>query len=112
MDMMPAAVIIIILSIALLYIRSHFRLLSIVSFLVIIILPGPFWLGLITDPSAIGMFGQIGIVLLLFTIDLEFLFEKLLHSMANGYHRRTAPGEYPGMHGVGEVYLTCVARED
>ncbi|MDO9323577.1 MAG: cation:proton antiporter [Methanoregula sp.] len=80
MDLMLAAVIIIILSIVLLYIGNHLGLPSIVSFLVIGMLLGPFGFGLITDQSAIEMFGQIGIVLLLFTIGLEFSFEKLLHS--------------------------------
>ncbi|MEI7857864.1 MAG: cation:proton antiporter [Methanomicrobiales archaeon] len=80
MDIMLAAVVIILLSIALLYIGNHFGLPSIVSFLVIGILLGPFGFGLITDQSAIETFGKIGIVLLLFTIGLEFSFEKLLHS--------------------------------
>ena len=83
MDLMPAIVIIIFLSIALLFIGNHFRVPSIVSFLVIGMLVGPFGpfgLGIITDQSAIETFGQIGIVLLLFTIGLEFSFEKLLHS--------------------------------
>ncbi|MHB8164351.1 MAG: cation:proton antiporter [Methanoregula sp.] len=80
MDLMLAAVIIVFLSIALLYIGSHFRLPSIVSFLIIGMLLGPFGFGLITDQSAIETFGEIGIILLLFTIGLEFSFEKLLHS--------------------------------
>jgi monovalent cation:H+ antiporter-2, CPA2 family len=80
MDLMPAIVIIIFLSIALLFIGNHLRIPSIVSFLVIGMLVGPFGLGIITDQSAIETFGQIGIVLLLFTIGLEFSFEKLLHS--------------------------------
>jgi monovalent cation:H+ antiporter-2, CPA2 family len=80
MDLMLAAVIIISLSIVLLYIGNHLRLPSIVSFLVIGMLLGPFGFGIITDQSAIETFGQIGIVLLLFTIGLEFSFEKLLHS--------------------------------
>ncbi|MFA6129322.1 MAG: cation:proton antiporter [Bacteroidales bacterium] len=62
------------------YFGHHFRLPSIVSFLVIGMLVGPFGLGIISDQSAIETFGQIGIVLLLFTIGLEFSFEKLLHS--------------------------------
>ncbi len=80
MNLMLAAVIIVSLSIALLYIGNQFRLPSIVSFLIIGMLLGPFGLGIITDQSAIETFGQIGIVLLLFTIGLEFSFEKLLHS--------------------------------
>ncbi|MFA4823578.1 MAG: cation:proton antiporter [Methanoregula sp.] len=80
MNLMLAAVIVVILSIVLLYIGNHFRLPSIVSFLIIGMLLGPFGFGLITDQSAIETFGEIGIILLLFTIGLEFSFEKLLRS--------------------------------
>ena len=80
MEMMLAVVILISLAIALLYIGQHFKLPSIVSFLIIGILVGPFGFALITNQSAIEMVGQIGIILLLFTIGLEFSFEKLLHS--------------------------------
>jgi len=80
MDVMLAAVIVISLAIALLYVGSHFRLPSIVSFLIIGMLIGPFGFGLVTDQGAIEMFGQIGIVLLLFTIGLEFSFDRLLRS--------------------------------
>ena len=80
MEMMLAIVILITLAIALLYIGQHFKLPSIVSYLVIGILIGPFGFALITNQSAIEMVGQIGIILLLFTIGLEFSFEKLLRS--------------------------------
>ena len=68
------------LTIALLYIGQHFRIPSIVSFLIIGMLVGPFGFGLITNQSAIETIGEIGIILLLFTIGLEFSFEKLLRS--------------------------------
>jgi CPA2 family monovalent cation:H+ antiporter-2 len=80
MEMMLAIVILISLAIALLYIGQHFKLPSIVSFLIVGILVGPFGFALITNQSAIEMVGQIGIILLLFTIGLEFSFEKLLRS--------------------------------
>jgi CPA2 family monovalent cation:H+ antiporter-2 len=80
MEMMLAVVIIVSLAIALLYIGQHFKIPSIVSFLIIGILVGPFGFALITNQSAIEMVGQIGIILLLFTIGLEFSFEKLLRS--------------------------------
>jgi CPA2 family monovalent cation:H+ antiporter-2 len=80
MDFILAAVCVLILSIILLYIGQRFRLPSIVSFLVIGILAGPFGFGLITDQSLIGTIGEIGIVLLLFTIGLEFSFQSFLRS--------------------------------
>ena len=56
MDFILAAVCVLILSIILLYIGQRFRLPSIVSFLVIGILAGPFGFGLITDQSLIGTY--------------------------------------------------------
>ena len=58
-----------------LFIGQRFRLPSIVSFLVIGMLVGPFGFALITDQSLIDTIGEIGIVLLLFTIGLEFSFQ-------------------------------------
>lgn len=80
MEFMLAAIAVIILTILLLYFGSQFRIPSIVSFLVIGMLIGPFGFALVTDQGAIEMFGQVGIILLLFTIGLEFSFEKLLRS--------------------------------
>ncbi len=80
MDPMLAAVSVIILSIILLYFGHRFGLPSIVSFLVIGMLTGPFGFGLITDQSLINTIGEIGIVLLLFTIGLEFSFQSFLRS--------------------------------
>jgi len=78
MEIMLAAVIIIFLSIFLLYIGNRLKIPSIVTFLIIGILVGPFGLAVIQDESNIALIGQLGIILLLFTIGLEFSFEKLL----------------------------------
>ncbi|HVP96358.1 cation:proton antiporter [Methanoregula sp.] len=80
MDIMLAAVGVIVLSIILLYYGHRFGLPSIVSFLVIGMVAGPFGLALITDQSLIATIGEIGIVLLLFTIGLEFSFQSFLRS--------------------------------
>jgi monovalent cation:H+ antiporter-2, CPA2 family len=80
MDFMPALAGIAILAILFLYISQAFRLPSIVSFLVIGMLAGPYGFGLISDESSIETVGEIGIMLLLFTIGLEFSFDKLLRS--------------------------------
>ncbi|MCX6688989.1 MAG: cation:proton antiporter [Methanoregula sp.] len=77
---MLASVCVILLSIALLYAGQRFRLPSIVSFLVIGMLVGPFGFAIITDKTMIDTIGEIGIILLLFTIGLEFSFQKLLRS--------------------------------
>jgi monovalent cation:H+ antiporter-2, CPA2 family len=80
MDFMLALVCIALISIFLLYVGQQFGLPSIVGFLVIGMLAGPYGLGIITDQTSIETFGEIGIMLLLFTIGLEFSFEKLLKS--------------------------------
>src|SRR5208337_4111743 len=80
MDLLLASVSILTLTLALLYIGQRLRIPSIVSFLIIGMLVGPYGFGLITNQDAIDTFGNIGIVLLLFTIGLEFSFQKLLRS--------------------------------
>ena len=80
MDFMLALAEIAIIAILLLYVSQLLRLPSIVTFLVIGMLAGPYGLALITDESSIGTFGEIGIMLLLFTIGLEFSFDRLLRS--------------------------------
>jgi monovalent cation:H+ antiporter-2, CPA2 family len=80
MDIMLAFIAVLVLSIFLLYLGQRFKLPSIVSFLVIGMLVGPFGFALITDQSVIDTIGEVGIVLLLFTIGLEFSFQTLLRS--------------------------------
>jgi CPA2 family monovalent cation:H+ antiporter-2 len=80
MDFMLALAGILLLAILFLYISQTFKLPIIVSFLVIGMLAGPYGLGLITDESSIETIGEIGIMLMLFTIGLEFSFDKLLKS--------------------------------
>ncbi|MFA5416649.1 MAG: cation:proton antiporter, partial [Methanoregula sp.] len=80
MEFMLAGVCVLLLSVILLYLGQRFRLPSIVSFLVIGMLVGPFGFAIITDQGVIDTIGEIGIILLLFTIGLEFSFQKLLRS--------------------------------
>ncbi|HNX17102.1 MAG TPA: cation:proton antiporter [Methanoregula sp.] len=80
MDIILAVVCVLVLSIFLLLLGQRFKLPSIVSFLIIGMLVGPFGFALITDQSVIDMVGEIGIILLLFTIGLEFSFQTLLRS--------------------------------
>ncbi len=80
MDLLFAGVIIVLLAVLSLYIGLRLKVPSIVTFLVIGMLVGPYGLGLITSREAIDTFGNIGIMLLLFTIGLEFSFRELLAS--------------------------------
>jgi monovalent cation:H+ antiporter-2, CPA2 family len=80
MDMLIASAGILILAVLLLYIGQRMKIPSIVSYLIIGMLVGPYGLALITNHDAIDSFGNIGIMLLLFTIGLEFSFQQLLRS--------------------------------
>lgn len=80
MDIMLGLVGIAVISIIFLYVSQAFRIPSIVAFLVIGMLAGPYGFALIINESLIETFGDIGIMLLLFTIGLEFSFDKLLQS--------------------------------
>lgn len=50
---------------------------SIVGYILTGLLIGPSGLGLVSDSAALTTIGEIGVVLLLFTLGLEFSFEKL-----------------------------------
>ncbi len=51
---------------------------TIVGFLVTGVVIGPFGLGLITEMHSVEVLAEIGVVLLLFTIGLEFSLSKML----------------------------------
>ena len=78
MDVILAVVCLGILTVLLLFVGQRFKVPSIVCFLVIGMLAGPYALSIISDQSTIETIGEIGVILLLFTIGLEFSFEKLL----------------------------------
>ncbi len=64
-------------SVPIAYLFHRFRLPTIVGFMITGVLIGPFGLGLITDVKAIEVLAEIGVVLLLFTIGLEFSLRRI-----------------------------------
>jgi monovalent cation:H+ antiporter-2, CPA2 family len=80
MELILAVVCLGLLTIALLVAGLRFKIPSIVSFLIIGILAGPYALSIVTDQSTIETIGEIGVILLLFAIGLEFSFKTLLES--------------------------------
>lgn len=80
MEFILGVVITVTLSIALLFAGQRLKIPSVVSFLLLGMLVGPFGLSVIQNQEAIDIFGEVGILLLLFTIGLEFSFDKLMSS--------------------------------
>ncbi|MDH5681217.1 MAG: cation:proton antiporter, partial [Spirochaetota bacterium] len=71
-------VIILSLAIVVIYLFHLIKIPSIVGFLLTGILLGPHGFGLISDPHEVETLSEIGVILLLFTIGLEFSFRSLL----------------------------------
>ena len=72
MDIVVGLVIIVLLATFVLFLGQRFRVPSIVCFLLIGMLAGPYGLSVLGDQSTIETIGEIGVILLLFTIGLEF----------------------------------------
>ena len=66
------------LSIVVLFICHRFRIPSIVGFLLTGVLAGPHGLGLIKALHEVELLAEVGVVLLLFTIGIEFSLKSLL----------------------------------
>jgi len=67
------------LSAFVLYVCYLIRVPNIVGFLATGLICGPFGLGLVRDIAAVKLLAEVGVVLLLFTIGLEFSLRNLLH---------------------------------
>lgn len=80
LDILTLVTVILLVSISVLFICQRFNIPSIVGFLLIGMVSGPFGLGLISDIETVQVLAEGGIILLLFTIGLEFSFEKLLEA--------------------------------
>lgn len=70
--------IIFVLSIAILFLCHRLRIPAIVGFLVTGMLTGPYGLGLVKAVHEVEILAEVGVVLLLFTIGIEFSLERLL----------------------------------
>ena len=70
------------LSIPVVFTFSRLKIAPLVGFLLAGILAGPFGFGLIRDIENIEVLAEIGVVLLLFTIGIEFSLRELLKTQA------------------------------
>jgi CPA2 family monovalent cation:H+ antiporter-2 len=66
------------LSVAILLLCHRLRIPALVGFLVTGALVGPYGMGLIRSPHEVEILAEVGVVLLLFTIGIEFSFKRLL----------------------------------
>ncbi|MBW1847414.1 MAG: cation:proton antiporter, partial [Deltaproteobacteria bacterium] len=66
------------LSVVILFICHRLKVPAIVGFLLTGILAGPYGLGLVKAVHEVEVLAEVGVVLLLFTIGMEFSLEKLL----------------------------------
>ena len=71
------AVAIVVAAAVIAYLSSRIGLVPIVGFLIAGVVIGPHALGLVDDPALVNAAAEIGVILLLFTIGIEFSLEKL-----------------------------------
>ncbi|MGQ9896829.1 MAG: cation:proton antiporter domain-containing protein [Acidobacteriota bacterium] len=71
-------VLLLLVSLPIVFICGRLRLPTIIGYMVTGIVIGPSMLGVISDVTAVETLAEIGVILLLFTIGLEFSLEKLL----------------------------------
>jgi CPA2 family monovalent cation:H+ antiporter-2 len=60
------------------FVLHHFRIPSLVGFLVAGVVIGPYGIGIIRDTHAVELLAEIGVILLLFTVGIEFSIARLL----------------------------------
>jgi CPA2 family monovalent cation:H+ antiporter-2 len=70
-------VILFVISVVIAYLCYRFRLVPIVGFLITGVVIGPHALGLVHNLDLVNILAEIGIILLMFTIGIEFILEKL-----------------------------------
>ncbi len=78
MNIIKEIVIILLISIPILFLFHKINLSSIIGFLIAGMIIGPYGFGFITETEEIEVMAEIGVILLMFTIGLEFSIEKLL----------------------------------
>ena len=80
MDILTDLIIILSVSAVVLYVSTRLRLPSIVGFLVAGVVVGPYGIELISTAEEVNVMAEIGILLLLFSIGIEFSLSKLIES--------------------------------
>jgi len=75
---LPEVVALLLSCVAVLFVCQHFRVVPIVAFLLTGVLIGPNALGLVRDVQRVEILAEIGAMLLLFTIGMEFSLEELI----------------------------------
>ena len=76
-DVLPQLVSMVIAASVIGYVCSRLRVVPIVGFLLAGVMVGPHQLGLVREPEVVDLAAEVGVILLLFTIGLEFSLERL-----------------------------------
>jgi CPA2 family monovalent cation:H+ antiporter-2 len=74
---LPELVALFAVSVAVIYVCHRIKLVPIAGFLIAGVLIGPWGLGLVYEPDLVNALAEIGVILLLFTIGMEFSLEQL-----------------------------------
>jgi len=77
MQILTSILIVLALSVGILYLCLHIRLPTIVGYLLTGIIAGPYGFGLVHDVHLVDVLAEMGVILLLFTIGLEFSLSSL-----------------------------------
>lgn len=77
-EFLRSLVIIFGISASMIFLLQRLKIPSIVGFLVAGLIIGPHGIGIIKDPHSVEIIAEIGVILLLFTIGIEFSMEKLI----------------------------------
>ncbi len=80
--MLNEVVALFVMSVLMAYVCYRLKLAPVTGFLVAGVLIGPNALGLVHDQELVDMLAEIGVILLLFTIGLEFSLEKVVYATA------------------------------
>jgi len=70
--LLPDIIIILGLAIAVQLLTTRFKIPPIIGFLITGFIAGPYGLGLVTEIGQVEMLAEVGVILLLFTIGIEF----------------------------------------
>ena len=89
---LPEVVALLLSCMVIVYLCQRIHLVPIVAFLLTGVLIGPNALGLVREAERVNTLAEVGVMLLLFTIGMEFSLDELIRLMRSHSHRRRYSG--------------------